>query len=122
MALLKKELGRIYRHRRTRKRLVGTSQQPRVCVHRSIKNFYVQAIDDSSGKVLLGISTLTKPVRSKLKDNGGNVGAAAYLGEVFAAEAKKKGITKISFDRGGYLYHGCVKAFAEAARKGGLEF
>ncbi|MBI5150642.1 MAG: 50S ribosomal protein L18 [Candidatus Omnitrophica bacterium] len=122
MTLLKKELGRIYRHRRIRKQITGTSVRPRVCVHRSLKNFYVQVIDDTSGKVLLGMSTLAKPVRSQLKSSGGNANAAAYLGEIFAAEAKKKGIFKISFDRGGYLYHGCVKAFAEAARKGGLEF
>lgn len=121
MVILKKELGRIYRHRRIRTKVVGTTVRPRVCVHRSLNNFYVQVIDDVSRKVLFGVSTLTKDVRSKIK-NGGNVDAAARLGEIFAAEAKKKGITKISFDRGGYQYHGCVKAFAEAARKGGLEF
>ncbi|MBI5415928.1 MAG: 50S ribosomal protein L18 [Candidatus Omnitrophica bacterium] len=122
MTLLRKELGRIYRHKRIRKRVAGTGEQPRVCVHRSLKNFYAQAIDDTSGKILFGMSTLAKGVRSQLKDNGGNAHAAACLGEVFAAEARKKGITKVCFDRGGYLYHGCVKAFAEAARKGGLEF
>ena len=121
MVLLKKELGRIYRHQRTRRRIIGTNERPRACVHRSLNNFYVQVIDDVSRKVLFGLSTLTKDVRTKIK-NGGNVDAAARLGEIFAAEAKKKGITKICFDRGGYLYHGCVKAFAEAARKGGLEF
>lgn len=121
MVLLRKELGRIYRHNRIRQKSIGTNERPRVCVHRSIKNFYVQAIDDMQGKVLFGFSTLAKEVRKKVKD-GGNVDAAAYLGEVFAAEAKKKGIKKICFDRGGYLYHGRVKAFAEAARKGGLEF
>ena len=122
MTLLRKELGRIYRHKRIRKKVTGTNKQPRVYVHRSLKNFYVQAVDDTSGKILLGMSTLAKGIRSELKDNGGNAHAAACLGEAFAAEARKKGITKVCFDRGGYLYHGCVKAFAEAARKGGLEF
>ncbi len=121
MVILRKELGRIYRHKRIRQRLNGTSDRPRVCVHRSIKNFYVQVIDDANAKIIFGLSTLTKEVRNKLKD-GGNVDAAAYLGEVFATEAKKKGIKKICFDRSGYLYHGRVKAFVEAARKGGLEF
>ncbi len=121
MVLLKKELGRIYRHNRIRRKVVGTNVRPRVCVHRSLNNFYVQVIDDVSRKVLFGLSTLTKDVRSKIK-NGGNVDAAARLGEIFAIEAGKKGIKKVCFDRGGYLYHGCVKAFAESARKGGLEF
>lgn len=121
MVLARKELGRVYRHQRTRGRLIGTSERPRVCVHRSLNNFYVQVVDDVSRNVLFGLSTLTKDVRAKIK-NGGNVDAAARLGEIFAAEARKKGINKICFDRGGYLYHGCVKAFAEAARKGGLEF
>ena len=92
-----------------------------MCVHRSSNNLYVQIVDDMSGKVLFGMSTLTKDLRSKIK-NGGNVGAASVLGEAFAAQAAKKGFKKVSFDRGGYMYHGRVKAFAEAARKGGMEF
>ena len=116
-----KEYKRVARHLRIRKKVVGNNDRPRVCVHRSPNNLYVQVIDDVSGKVLFGISTLTKDLRSKIK-NGGNVSAASMLGEAFAEQAKKKGIKQICFDRGGYLYHGRVKAFADAARKAGLEF
>ena len=115
------EYKRMYRHKRIRKIVVGTSERPRLCVHRSLKNMHAQIVDDSAGKVLFGLSTLDKNLRSKIKQ-GGNVSAALILGEAFAVMAKKKGITKVSFDRGGYLYHGRVKAFADGARKGGLEF
>ena len=101
--------------------MTGTADRPRLCVHRSLSNFYAQVIDDNQGKVLLGMSTLGKNIVQKIK-YGGNIKAASALGEVFAAEAQKKGITKVSFDRGGYLYHGRVKAFADGARKGGMEF
>jgi large subunit ribosomal protein L18 len=116
-----KEQQRIYRHERIRKELAGTSQRPRLCLHRSLNNLQAQIVDDSAGKVLVGKSTLAKDVRSKAK-TGGNISAASVLGEALAAEAIKKGIKKVAFDRGGYLYHGRVKAFAEAARRGGLEF
>lgn len=116
-----KEQQRIFRHQRIRKGLAGNASRPRLCVHKSINNFQAQIIDDASGKVLLGKSTLAKDVRSKIK-SGGNVNAAEVLGEAFAAQAIKQGITKVCFDRGGYLYHGRIKAFAEAARKAGLEF
>ncbi len=116
-----KEYKRHARHLRIRKKVVGVADCPRVCVHRSPNHFYVQVIDDSAGKVLFGLSTLTKDVKSKVK-NGGNINAATALGEVFAKMAQSKGIKQISFDRGGYLYHGRVKAFADAARKAGMEF
>ena len=116
-----REKKRFYRHARIRKKIAGTSTQPRLCVHRSLKNMHAQMVDDSVGKVLFGISTLDKNLRKKIKD-GGNVGAAAVLGEALALKAKEKGIKKVNFDRGGNLYHGRIKAFAEAARKGGLEF
>jgi len=116
-----RELKRINRHKRIRKKMTGTNELPRMCVHRSLKNFYVQLVDDTSGKVLCGLSTRTKDLRSKVK-GGGNIGAATQLGEAFASVAKEKGIKKVCFDRGGYIYHGRVKAFAEAARKGGMEF
>lgn len=119
--MIERELKRVYRHKRLRKHIAGTSGQPRVCVHRSLKNFSVQVIDDTTGKILMGLSTSAKNLKSKIKD-GGNVDGAAQLGEIFASEAKKKGITRVCFDRGGYLFHGRVKAFAEAARKGGMEF
>ena len=116
-----KEIKRTYRHQRIRKFMAGTGVRPRLCVHRSLNNLQAHIIDDSSGKIILGKSTLAKDMRSKFK-TGGNVSAAAILGEALAIEAVKKGITKVCFDRGGYLYHGRVKAFAEAARKAGLEF
>lgn len=118
---LVKEKKRVYRHKRLRKKIVGTSVQPRLAVHRSLKNFSAQVVDDSIGKVLFGMSTLDKGLRSQ-NNNGGNINAAAALGESFATEAQKAGVKKVCFDRGGYKYHGRVKAFAEAARNGGLEF
>ena len=116
-----REYKRVLRHSRIRKKVTGTTEQPRLSVHRSHKNFYAQVVDDTSGKVLFSMSTLAKNLRPKIKD-GGNVEAAGMLGEVFAQELKKKGIQKLCFDRGGYLYHGRVKAFAESVRKGGMEF
>lgn len=116
-----KEVKRVYRHNRIRKISVGTPERPRLCVHRSNKNFSAQIIDDTAHKVIIGISTLAKDIKQKVKF-GGNIEAAAALGEAFAVKAKEKGITKVAFDRGGYLYHGRVKAFADAARKAGLEF
>ncbi len=117
-----KESKRIYRHRRIRKKNSGTSDMPRLCVHRSLNNLYAQVIDDSQHKVLFGMSTLSKELRAQLRKSGGNVNAATALGDAVAVQAQKNGVKKVCFDRGGYLYHGRVKAFAEAARKGGLEF
>lgn len=116
-----REIKRRGRHRRIRKKVVGTNNQPRLCVHRSLTNFYAQVVDDSVGKVLFGMSTREKSVSGKIK-SGGNINAASVLGEAFAVGAQKKGVKKVCFDRGGYLYHGRVKAFAEAVRKGGMEF
>ncbi len=115
------EVRRQARHQRVRKIVTGTPSRPRLCVHRSLSNLTAQVIDDSSRKILFGISTQNKEIRSKLK-TGGNIAAASVLGEAVAQKAIKQGIAKVSFDRGGYLYHGRVKAFAEAARSGGLEF
>ena len=116
-----KEKKRFYRHNRIRKKVSGSNDKPRVCVFRSSKNLYAQVINDDENKVLFGMSTLTSSMKDKIK-NGGNIEAASILGEAFAQEVTKKGIKKIVFDRGGYLYHGRVKAFADGARKGGLEF
>lgn len=116
-----KELKRTYRHARIMKKLRGTHERPRLCIHRSINNIQAHVIDDVTGKVLFGISTLDKDLRKKMK-SGGNVAAATLLGEALAVKAKSKGVTKVCFDRGGYPYHGRIKAFAEAVRKGGLEF
>ncbi len=116
-----KEQQRMFRHQRLRKRVIGTSLRPRLYVHKSLKNLQAQIIDDTCGKILFGKSTLAKDVRSKIK-SGGNLNAAEVLGKTVAAQAVKQGIKKVCFDRGGYLYHGRIKAFAEAARKAGLEF
>ncbi len=116
-----KEHKRAYRHQRIRKSMSGSPERPRLCLHRSLNNLNAQIIDDVSGRIILGKSTLAKDLRGKIK-TGGNVEAAAALGEAVAGEARKKGILKVCFDRGGYLYHGRIKAFAEAARKAGLEF
>ena len=116
-----KETKLAYRHQRVRKKVSGTSAHPRVCVHRSIKNLQAHVVDDTTGKALFGLSTLDKDVRVKIK-SGGTIAAATALGEAFAVKAKEKGVKRICFDRGGYLYHGRIKAFAEALRKGGLEF
>jgi large subunit ribosomal protein L18 len=115
------ETKRIYRHQRIRRHLSGTVERPRLCIHRSLKNFSASLIDDTSRKVLMGMTTLAKEVKAKIK-SGGNVKGAEALGEVFAKAAMAKGYKKVAFDRGGYLYHGRVKAFADAARKAGLEF
>lgn len=116
-----REHKRINRHRRIRKRIQGSSQRLRLCVHRSLKNLTAQLVDDETGRILFGMSTLSPQVKTKM-EYGGNIKAASLLGESFASKAKEKGIVKVCFDRGGYLYHGRVKAFAEAARKNGLEF
>ena len=116
-----KEQQRIFRHQRIRKDMAGDSIRPRLCVHKSLNNFQAQIIDDASGKILLGKSTLAKDLRPKIK-TGGNINAAEILGQALATQAVKQGIKKVCFDRGGYLYHGRIKAFAEAARKAGLEF
>ncbi len=116
-----KESKRFSRHQRIRIKVRGVPSQPRLCVHRSLNNLFAQVVDDSSGKILFGMSTLTKQLRDKVKD-GGNVKAATLLGEAFALEAQKLGIKKVCFDRGGYKFHGRVQAFAQAVRKAGMEF
>ena len=117
----KKETLRIKRHRHIRVRLSGTAQRPRLAVHRSINNMTAQAVDDTSNKTLFSLSTLDKEIKQKFS-RGGNLKAAEFFGEVFARRLKEKGVSKVVFDRAGYLYHGRVKAFAESARKAGLEF
>ena len=112
--------GRIRRHRRIRKRVVGMPERPRLNIFRSHKHLYAQIINDFEGRTLVGIST---KVKSKAgSKTGGNVPAAETLGQRIAGEALKQGITRVVFDRGGYRYHGRIKAMADAARKAGLEF
>lgn len=110
--------GRISRHRRLRKKVIGLPDRPRLCVFRSHKHLYVQLVDDLAGKTLLGCSTRDEPF--KALSHKGNVTAATELGKVVAAQARKHGIAQVVFDRGGNLYHGRVKAVAEAVRAGGL--
>ena len=110
---------RVVRHKRIRENLSGTSDRPRLSVFRANANITAQIIDDVKGVTLVSASTLEKDLKIK---NGGNVEAAKKIGEEIAKRAKKAKITKVVFDRGGYLYHGRVKALAEAARENGLEF
>ena len=110
---------RLERHARIRKDLMGTTERPRLNVFRSNANITAQIIDDEKGVTLVSASTLEKDLNIK---NGGNVEAAKLIGSEIAKRAKKAKITKVVFDRGGYLYHGRVKALAEAARENGLEF
>ncbi|MCA1197139.1 50S ribosomal protein L18 [Sphingomonas sp. R647] len=108
------------RRRRNRTALRARSGgRPRLSVHRSGKHIYVQVIDDAQGKTLAAASTLDKDVRGT---NGGNVDAAKAVGARIAEAAKQAGVTQVVFDRGGFLFHGRVKALADAAREGGLEF
>ena len=109
------------RKKRIRKRLFGTSERPRLSVCRSVKNIQAQIIDDSTCKTLISVSTLMKDFRQKNK-NGGNIKSASELGMLLAEKAKQKHITMVCFDRGGYIYHGRIKALAESARKAGLNF
>ena len=99
----------------------GTTQRPRLVLRRSLNHVFAQVMDDSVNKVLFSLSTLDKEVKGKFS-SAGNVKAAEFFGEVFSRRAKEKGIRTIVFDRAGYLYHGRIKAFAEALRKGGLVF
>ncbi len=109
------------RHWRVRRHVAGTPERPRLCVFRSHKHIAAQLIDDSEGRTLLGVSTLSPTAREGLS-HGGNVEAARAVGARLAELAKERGITKVVFDRAGYQYHGRVKALAEAARSGGLQF
>ena len=106
------------RHERVTERMFGTSECPRLCVFRSNTNIYAQIINDENGSTLVSASSLDKD----LKLNKLNIEAAAKVGEALAKKAKKAGIKNVVFDRGGYKYHGRVKALADAARENGLEF
>jgi large subunit ribosomal protein L18 len=105
-------------HKRIRKRLAGTQERPRLTVFRSLNHIYAQVIDDQQGHTLVSAGSIEKSLNAK----GGNVEGAKQIGKTLAGRAKEKGITRVVFDRGGYQYHGRVKALADAAREGGLEF
>ena len=112
---------RVKKHRRLRNRFAGTAQRPRLAVFRSYNHMYAQIIDDTVGNTLVSASTLQKDVKAELEKTN-NVDAAAYLGTVIAKKAMEKGITSVVFDRGGFIYHGKIKALADAAREAGLNF
>ena len=112
-----KNIIRLRIHTRIRSRVKGTTERPRLAVFRSVKHIYAQVIDDLQGKTLVAASS-----NEKSAANGGNVAGAKAVGKTVAERAKDKGIKSVVFDRGGYLYHGRVKALAEAAREAGLEF
>jgi large subunit ribosomal protein L18 len=110
-------------HQRIRNRMLGTKERPRLNVYRSLNHIYVQVIDDMDGKTLEQASTNEKKSeKGAKKATGGNVASAKAIGKLIAERAKAKGIDKVVFDRGGYLYHGRIKALADAAREAGLQF
>ncbi|MCH7759868.1 50S ribosomal protein L18 [candidate division TA06 bacterium] len=115
----KKRNSRIQRHRRLRKKVFGTGDRLRLSVFRSLKNISAQLIDDSRGITLLGLSSLSKEVK---KNGSGKIEESRQVGLLLAKMAQEKGILRVVFDRGGYLFHGRVKSLAEGARKGGLKF
>ena len=106
-------------HKRIRKKISGTTERPRLAVFRSLNHIYAQVIDDSKGETLVAASTTESEFRGK---SGGNVEAAKAIGKLIADRAKEKGISRVVFDRGGYIYHGRVLTLAQAAREAGLEF
>ena len=109
------------KHMKLRNRFKGTADRPRLAVYRSNMHIYAQIINDLEHKTLVSASTVQKDVKAELEKTN-DVAAAAYLGKVIAERAKEKGITEVVFDRGGYIYHGKIKALADAAREAGLEF
>lgn len=116
-----RNLSRIKRHKRIRQKISGTSERPRMCVFKSARNIYVQLIDDVKRETLISASSLEK----EFKDGGeytGNKVTARNVGKLAAKKALDKGISKVVFDRGGYIYHGRIREVAEGAREAGLEF
>jgi len=112
-------------HKRIRRKLYGTPERPRLSVYRSLNHIYAQLINDHDGKTVVAANSREgagKPAAGVKKKTGGNVAVAKEIGKLLAQRAKEKGVSKIVFDRGGYLYHGRVKALADAAREAGLKF
>jgi large subunit ribosomal protein L18 len=114
-------MARKRRHLRVRKKVVGTAQCPRLTVYRSLNHIYVQVVDDSQGRTLLSVSTIDPSIRKKLSGTS-KTQQAAMVGTALAEQALQAGIKRVVFDRGGYKYHGRVRALAEASREGGLQF
>jgi large subunit ribosomal protein L18 len=111
-------------HKRIRKKVLGTAERPRLNIYRSVNHIYAQVIDDGKGVTLVSASSLEagKDKDGKAHLKGGNLASAKQVGKLIAERAKEKGLTEIVFDRGGYLYHGRIKALADAARAAGLKF
>jgi large subunit ribosomal protein L18 len=112
---------RVKRHRRVRKHVSGTAERPRLAMYRSLHHISVQLVDDTAGRTLAAASTTEADLRASLQ-GGPTLSAATAVGKAIAARARDQGIETVIFDRGGYLYHGRVRALAEAAREGGLRF
>jgi large subunit ribosomal protein L18 len=114
---------RVKRHRRVRRHVSGTAEHPRLAVHRSLRHITAQVVDDAAGRTLVSASTTEPALRKQIGESSGpSVAAAAAVGKTIAERARSAGIEAVVFDRGGYLYHGRVRALAEAARAGGLRF
>ena len=109
------------RHARVRRKIAGTSERPRLSVYRSLNHVYAQVIDDSQGRTVASASSLESAVRTNVGE-GSKVDVAGLVGDLVSERAREKGVSEVVFDRGGYKYHGRVKALADAARKGGLVF
>ena len=118
---LSKDAHRRRVHARVRTRVTGTPERPRFCVYRSLGHIYTQIIDDRTGRTIVSASSMDKETKKNLK-GGGNIASAKAVGKSIAERAKAVGVSKIVFDRGGYKYHGRVKALADAAREAGLQF
>jgi len=110
----------VKRHKRLRKRVSGTSVRPRLCIAKTLRHLYAQIIDDEARVTLLQASTLEPALREELR--GANIATAGKLGAILAERAKEAGVSTVVFDRGGHAYHGVIEAFADACRKGGLQF
>jgi large subunit ribosomal protein L18 len=121
LSLASKNIRRQRIHTRIRSRVRGLATVPRLNIYRSLKHIYANVVDDARGQTLLSASSVDKEVRQTMK-TGGNVAGAKVIGKILAERAKAAGITKVVFDRGGYAYHGRVKALADAAREAGLKF
>lgn len=110
------------RHKRVRKKISGTAERPRLVVFRSLRHIYGQLVDDSRGVTLMGISSTSPTVQGSVTDAKGKISTSKLTGKVLAEKAIQSGVESVVFDRGGYKYHGRVRAFAEGAREGGLKF
>jgi len=118
---LEKQDARLKRHHRIRKKISGTKERPRLSVFKSLKHIYAQIINDEEGVTLVSSCTLSPEIKEQIQ-HGGNITASKMVGEFLAKKALEKDIKNVVFDRGGYIYHGRVKALAEAAREAGLQF